>query len=222
MVLAASSLTLALAAPAGAADFSALLSPVGWELRGTTQHELLGEVSISTKEIEGLTCLLGAAQVQAPARAMLGVVEDIDGALAWSRAGLVDSKLLGRQGHVLDYYQVLDVPDWTMAADRYWVLRSRTSTASDGALIFRWDRFDWRSAYPEVATRLGQAHPKAVEPDPNFGAWIFRDGADGGEVRYALCTESGSLPGWLQKAAATKTVPDAMADVVREAQRRGG
>lgn len=207
---------------APAADFDALLSPSGWELRGSTEHDLLGTVQISTKEIQGLTCLQGTALVQARAGTMLAVVEDIDAALSWSRAGLIGTRILGRQGNAIDYYQHLDVPDWTMAADRYWVLRSMVSTAADGAVQFRWDRFDWRSQYPDLAAELDRDHPKAVEPDPNFGAWSFRDGAAGSELRYFLCTESGNLPSWLQKAAATKTVPDAMADVVREARRRDG
>lgn len=207
---------------AAAADFDALLSPDGWELRGSAEHALLGPVEISTKDLAGVTCMVGAARVQASARTMLGVVDDIDGALSWSTAGLIDTRVLGRQGASVDYYQHLDVPDWTMAADRYWVLRREIVTGSDGAVVFRWDRFDWRSAYPDLAAELDRDHAKAVEPVPNFGAWSFLDQGDQALVRYYLCTESGKLPGWLQKAAATKTVPDAMADVVREARKRGG
>lgn len=215
-------LATTLAAPAAAAPFDQILTPDGWEVAGTARHDLLGEVTLSLKTVQGVLCLQGAAQVAARPQTMLGVVEDIDGALSWSRAGLVATRVLGRTGSSVDYYQHLDVPDWTMASDRYWVLRSDVQTRPDGALVFRWDRFDWRSAYPELATQLDRDYPKAVEPQPNFGAWSFRSQGEGSELRYVLCTESGSLPGWLQKAAATKTVPDAMADVVREAQKRGG
>lgn len=215
-------LLLAASPPALAVDLDALLAPSGWELRGSADHELLGTVSISTKDMAGVTCLLGSATVQPSGRSMVDVVADIDHALSWSTAGLIDSRVLGRDGDSVDYYQHLDVPDWTMAADRYWVLRSSVETTADGALLFQWDRFDWRSAYPDLAAELDRDHPKAVEPLPNFGAWAFRSAAPGTELRYYLCTESGKLPSWLQKAAATKTVPDAMADVVREAAKRGG
>jgi len=222
---------LLLPAALAAADFDALLTPDGWEVAGSAPHELLGEVTLALKQVSGVKCLRGTATVDASARGMLSVVEDIDGALSWSTAGLSDTRVLGRQGDRLDYLQVLDVPGWTMAADRYWVLRSRVTTEADGALAFRWDRFDWRSAYPDLAAELATSHPQAIEPDPNFGAWVFRDStspdstapdtAAGTELRYYLCTESGSLPYWLQKAAATRTVPAAMADVVRAARKRG-
>lgn len=207
---------------ARAAPVDQLLAADGWKLEGTADHDLLGTVSLSLKTVSGVQCLKGEALVQASADKMLGVVQDIDGALSWSTAGLSDTGVLGQKSGAVEYFQVLDVPDWTMAADRYWVLRATTRTGADGAKTFVWDRFDWRTAYPELATRLATEHAKAVEPDPNFGAWSFLPGGSGTKVLYYLCTESGSLPGWLQKAAATKTLPAAMADVVREAKKRGG
>ncbi|RME29176.1 MAG: hypothetical protein D6798_00700 [Deltaproteobacteria bacterium] len=235
-------LALLLLPAAQAADFDSLLSADGWEVAGSVDHEVLGAVTLAVKDVSGVRCLRGTARVDASARDMLGVVDDIDGARSWSTAGLSESRVLERRDGHVDYVQVLDVPDWTMAADRFWVLRSRTTTAPDGALVFRWDRFDWRAAWPELAAELAARHPRAVEPDPNFGAWVFRErpvapaassagpaggqavdaaGGDAGtELAYYLCTESGSLPAWLQKAAATRTVPAAMADVVRAARRR--
>lgn len=213
---------LTLSPAAAGADFDQLLAPAGWELEGTAQHDLLGEVSLSLKTIGGNKCLLGAATVQPSATSMLAVVKDIKGALGWSTAGLSASRVLAERGEVVEYYQHLDVPDWTMAHDRYWVLQGRTVRAADGSVAFQWDRFDWRTAWPDLAQDLDVNHPKAVEPDPNFGAWSFRDGPEGTLLRYYLCTESGNLPYWLQKAAATKTLPAAMADVVREASRREG
>lgn len=197
-----------------------LLSDSGWEVAGRGEEALLGTVEIAVKEVAGVRCMRGEAAVPADAAAMQGVVADIRGALSWSRAGLVDTRLLGERGPEVDYLQVLDVPDWTGAADRYWVLRGQGLTVAQGERLFVWDRFDWRAAYPALAEELKATRPKAVEPDPNFGAWAFLPQGTTSRVRYYLCTESGSLPGWLQRAAATRTVPAAMADVVREARRR--
>lgn len=212
------------AAPASAMDarLQRLLGAEGWSVAGDAQHDLLGKVVLSLKQVDGTQCLKGSATVQARGETMLGVVQDIRGALRWSTAGLTDTRVLGQQGARVDYLQVLDVPDWTMAADRFWVLRGEKVDLADGGVSFWWDRFDWRAAYPSLATELDASLPKAVEPDPNFGAWTFTPAGADTRLDYYLCTESGSLPYWLQKAAATKTLPAAMADVVREARRRDG
>lgn len=199
-----------------------LFASDGWEVAGDAEHDLLGTVVLSLKEVDGTRCLRGSATVAADASTMLAVVQDIAGALSWSTAGLTDTRVLGQQGAEVEYLQVLDVPDWTMASDRFWVLRGTTTAAAGGQVSFVWDRFDWPTAYPELATELARTLPKAVEPDPNFGAWAFTPTEGGAALDYYLCTESGSLPYWLQKAAATKTLPAAMADVVREARKRDG
>lgn len=212
-------LLLMLDARAVDSRLDALLADAGWEVAGQGSHDLLGEVELSLKQVTGTQCLRGRAQAAAAPGMMFEVVQDIQGALTWSKAGIVDSRVLARTDSTLDYLQVLDVPDWTAAADRYWVLRGQ-SLSVGGSQVFFWDRFDWRAAFPALATELDSTRAKAVEPDPNFGAWAFGGGAGSSTIAYYLCTESGSLPQWLQKAAATRTVPSAMADVVREAQRR--
>lgn len=218
-------LLLALSLPSASAmdpRLQRLLAADGWQVAGDAEHDLLGKVVLSLKDVDGTQCLKGTATVQARGPTMLAVVQDIPSALSWSTAGLTDTRVLGQQGARVDYLQVLDVPDWTMAADRYWVLRGEQVGLGGGGVSFWWDRFDWRTTYPALATELDRDLPKAVEPDPNFGAWAFTPAGAGTLVDYYLCTESGSLPYWLQKAAATKTLPAAMADVVREARRRDG
>lgn len=214
-------LTLVLASHASEPRLDQLLASSGWEVVGEGGHDLLGPVELSLKTVSSTQCLRGRSEVQGSTTTMLAVVEDIAGALSWSRAGLVDTRVLADKGATVEYLQVLDVPDWTAAADRFWVLRGTSLTTPSGASVFFWDRFDWKSAYPALAAEISTTRPKAVEPDPNFGAWAFSPSAAGATMDYYLCTESGSLPQWLQKAAATRTVPAAMADVVREAQRRG-
>ncbi len=118
--------------------------------------------------------------------------------------------------------QVLDVPGWTMASDRYWVLRGERFTAG-AAVGYRWNRLDWQPVYPALVEELAQLAPKGVEPMTNWGRWSFVQGEAGTRATYELCSDAGgSLPAWLQRAAATRTLPDTMADVAREAARRAG
>lgn len=109
-----------------------------------------------------------------------------------------------------------------MAADRYWVLEGWGAT--EGELTsYRWERFEWREQYPELAKRLDTEHVGAVEPNPNYGAWTFQPKGEVVESRYYVCSNpGGSLPEWLQKMAATKTLPGTMGDAVAEARRRAG
>jgi hypothetical protein len=135
---------------------------------------------------------------------------------------MLASRVIGHSGDSVEYYQHLDVPDWTMAYDRFWVLRGKAATEGTKRW-FKWDRFEWRKAYPELATEIDTTYPGVVEPNPNYGYWAFTPVSAGTELRYGLCSDTGgSLPGWLQKAAATKTLPATMADAVREAKKRGG
>ncbi|MCB9778624.1 MAG: hypothetical protein H6742_08695 [Alphaproteobacteria bacterium] len=213
---------LALVTPrADAAKLDDLLAPTGWEVAGDAEHKVLGDVVLETKDVAGVKCLKGTASVDTKPATMVAVVEDVDGAMGWSTAGLIATRKLADRNGTLEYYQHLGIPDWTGAADRYWVLRSQTSTRADGTKVFTWDRFDWRAAYPDLATELDRDYPKAIEPEPNFGAWVFVPQGGGARLEYYLCTASGKIPYWLQKAAATKTLPGAMADVVVEARKRG-
>jgi hypothetical protein len=213
-------LSLLLVAAASAADFDALLSDTGWEEVDRVDRKELGTAVVRVKTIEGGRCLQGDVTVDVPVDILLDVVTDIPAARRFSSEKLIAARELGREGGAVHYYQHLDVPNWTMAADRYWVLSGQQVTEGDRT-SFRWQRFDWRSRYPDLAVELDRDHPDAVEPVPNWGAWVFQPADGRTRARYYLCSDpGGSLPDWLQKAAATKTLPNTMADVVREAQRR--
>ncbi|HHO49499.1 MAG TPA: hypothetical protein ENK18_01195 [Deltaproteobacteria bacterium] len=205
-----------------AADFDQLLSPSGWTSVGEVQHELLGTVSIALKTVEGERCLRGRAISPPSPEILYDVVTDIPAAKRFSREKLLASEVLDTEGDTVHYYQHLDVPGWTLAADRYWVLEGR-SASSGSARAFRWRRFDWRPRYPELAARIQRDHPNAVEPDPNWGSWVFEPTEGGTQMRYYICSDpGGSIPGWVERTAATRSLPNTMADVAREAIRRTG
>lgn len=212
-------LTLAHANPAPAPPWDTLLSDEGWS-QVATPSTPTGQIDLRLKEIGGKPCLRGEVAVEVGADALLQTATDIDHSMDFSRESLQASKVLQSEGTRVDYYQVLDVPDWTMAADRFWVLRGEKQVSGEDQ-TFRWNRFDWRTDYPELAKELDDKHAGAIEPETNWGAWVFRPVEGKTLVRYHLCSSAGgALPEWLQKAAATKTLPNTMADVIEEAKKR--
>lgn len=201
-------------------DWSALLADSGWEAVAEPSTAETGTIDLRLKTIDGSPCLRGVATVDVGAATLYEVVTDVPAALKFSSETLYASKVLGTKGGEVHYYQHLDVPSWTMASDRFWVLKG--SDASSGTTkAFRWEKFDWRPLYPDLVASLAADHPDAVEPEPNWGSWVFVPDGARTKATYYICTNpGGSLPSWLAEAAATKTLPSTMADVVREAQRR--
>lgn len=211
---------IALVATALGADFATLMADSGWENVSNPNNKVAGPITIDLKPLSGTPCLRAKMQIDVDPDTLYAVVTDMPGAKAFSSSKLIASRELGRSGKTVDYYQHLDVPNWTMAADRFWVLRGE-DVSSGEVKSFRWDRFDWRTAYPALVTELETNHGNAVEPDPNYGAWVFTPKGSGTAATYFICNDPGaSLPYWVKKAAATKTLPTTMADVVREARRR--
>lgn len=209
-----------LMATAGAAPWADLLDESGWVKAGSPTTTETGAIDLRTKTIAGLPCVRGEATVQVAPEKLQAVVTDIPSAKKWSSETLIASRELGRSGGSVDYYQHLDVPGWTMASDRYWVLRG-TPSVNGTTHEFRWDRFDWKAAYPALATEISTKHSGSVEPATNYGAWSFTGKEGGTQVRYTICSDpGGSIPDWLKETAATKTLPATMADVVREGKKR--
>ncbi len=212
------SLLLVLPALAGEADWDALNAD-GWEMISTSKNDVTGEIEVSLRYIAGTACLRGEVVVDVPPDTLFEVVTDIPGALEFSSETMLASRNLGQPGQH-EYYQHLDVPNWTMASDRYWVLRGEDRTVGE-VRSFRWDRFDWKTAYPELAAELAKDHASAIEPQVNWGDWTFTPHEGRTNLVYRLCNDpGGSLPQWLQKAAATKTLPNSIVDIVREGLRR--
>jgi hypothetical protein len=177
-------------------------------------------VKISTATIAGIQCFRAETTTEATTDALVSTVTDITGTLKWSTAGVTEAELLGQSGTTYHYYQYLDVPGWTMSADRFWFLKG---TLTKGAsTVFTWERLQDGAPYGEKFTAVKTAHPDAVEPPINVGGWQFDAGAPTGvKITYSLCTETGgSIPAFVQTAATRRTLPDTISDAVREAKRR--
>jgi hypothetical protein len=115
----------------------------------------------------------------------------------------------------------MDVPNWTMVADRWWLLRAWTETSEAQTLRYRWRRVDAATAYPEVHARVAEQFPGAIELPVNWGEWLFEDKGEERVASYRVCTEmGGSLPKWIQRLAIRRTLPDNIVELVGEAKKR--
>jgi hypothetical protein len=219
------SLTLLTALASGSEpQWTTLFAEAGWSSVATPDTDETGPIDLRLKEISGTPCLRGDATVDATPAKLFEVIADIPAARQFSSEKLIAAQWLDTDGGPdRHYYQHLDVPGWTMASDRFWVLKGYP-TSKGAVKSWRWERFDWRSAYPDLATSIDTDHAGAIEPQTNWGSWVFEPQENGKTlVRYYICSDvGGSLPDWLGKTLATKTLPGTMADVTREAQKRAG
>ena len=219
----AAALCLLPAAPLLAADFGpldVLTAESGWESIGSKSNKDL-EVDIKLKYVGEIPCLLGQVDVAVAPDKLLEVAMDIESAMQWSSAPMDASRTLGREGDLVFYYQLLDTPRWTLTKDRFWVLAGRKHTRSDRSVAFQWNRFEWRSKYPDLVAELERDHEDAIEPPTNYGEWRFTPIKGGSNVRYYVCSDTGgSLSEGVQKLASKETLPDTVADLVVEARKR--
>jgi hypothetical protein len=191
----------------------------GWEKVAHRDTDV-GSVDVLYRRIGDTHCLQGVVATPLTPPQILAVAEDIDGTMKWSKAGLAASKLLKRTADGIEFYQWLDIPDWTLVTDRYWVLRGKEEALANGVMRFRWTRIDAATAYPDLYRNLS-GNGTAIEVPVNWGEWSLAPSEGATEVSYRVCTDvGGALPEWLQKVVAQRTLPDTVADVLREAKAR--
>ena len=203
-------------------SWSEVESTTSWTEHATEQHDEIGEVLILHAEVGGIDCFQAQASTDASSAKLLEVVRDVEGIARFSDAGISEGRILARDGEGLDYFQYFDTPGWTMAKDRFWFLRGRV-IRSGAVTTWTRERLENGGPHQAVYDEVVAAHPKAIEPTANVGAWHFttRDGPTA--VRYYVCSDSGgAIPRKLQFMATTRTLPDTVADVLNEAVRREG
>ncbi len=208
-------MTAALAAPWGV-----LNNTDGWEDWGRKSSDV-GDVAVRYKEIDGLRCIEGRTVVPEAPASLLRVAMDIESATRWSSQGLVASRTLVKSPDRVDYYQYLDVPNWTLVADRYWLLRGRV--VREGAkTLFRWERVE-DAAYADAHAEAKERSTSAIEPPVNWGEWMFNPTEAGTDVAYRACVDvGGSIPDGIAQWVAKRTLPGTIADLVLEARQGGG
>ena len=202
----------------------AQIESASWTFLSERDHDVAGVVKVYNAQIAGRECYQARVSVDLPQSAMSNVITDLDGALQWSTAGLMESKILGKKGNTLYYYQVLDVPGYTMASDRFWYNQGVVSQEGD-EWTMRWSLLEEGGDYKDHYLETKARHSGAVFIDMNVGAWrlIPDGGPDKNKVTYSICSDSGgSLPAWLQAQASKQTLPDTVGDMIREAKKRHG
>lgn len=198
-----------------------LLGDSGWN-RLSSRNTEFGEVTVDLKYLGELPCLRGITHTDVSPDVLFGVAADVSAAVRISSADLKESKKLRANADgTVDYYQFLAVP---IVADRFWVVRGRdASSVTSGGRAYAWERVDADSNFPSLRAELTERWGTIVETPINYGVWTFVPQGAATQVRYHICTDSGgTLPQSIQQAAARSTMPDNMADVIREARRRAG
>ena len=211
-------LLLSFSASAATPTWANIKADAGWTYDSTMKAES-GEIEVATRTIDGVACFRAKAKVAANPDKLLQVASDINGSKTWSSAGLAEAKLITSNGSALDYYQVLDVPGWTMASDRFWFLHGIVEK-TPGNIVFRWERLNEGGPHNATWKAIKAKYPSAVEPPINVGGWVF-SGTGTVDVRYFICTDSGgAIPQTLQVAATRRTLPATLDDLVKEARKR--
>lgn len=213
-----SALAFVVATASAAPSWSDIQANAAWAPDSEVSTSDAGTVKIATASIGGITCFRAQTSTDATVDALVSTVTDIKGTLKWSTAGVTEAELLAQSGTSYQYYQYLDVPGWTMSADRFWFLQGTLSKGP--STLFRWERLVDGGTFADKYKTVKTAHPDAVEPPVNVGAWQF-DGASPVNITYFLCTDTGgAIPVFVQTAATRRTLPDTLSDAVREAKRR--
>jgi hypothetical protein len=187
----------------------------------TIRETDVGPVSISVQRVGAHDCVQGSLRTEVPLRWLEAVVNDTSGDESWRTTEVAVSKMLLLTRDRMEFYQVMDVPDWTMSADRWWLLRAWSEPPGATTRRFRWHHLDALASYPEVHAAVQERFPGAIELPVNWGEWVFHDQGEERETTYRVCTDlGGSLPKWIQRLAIRQTLPDNLVDLVREARRR--
>jgi hypothetical protein len=191
----------------------------GWKDRGTRKTDV-GVVQLWSRELPEAYCVRAGLQTEVSVATLLEVAADIPAAPAWSTQDLVLSEVLGTDGPSVSYWQYLDVPTWLVVADRYWVVTGTRASLPDGAARFSWAQLP-AEAHPEVDEAARARSDRALRLPVTVGEWSFEPREGGSWASYTNCADPGGrLPDWVVRFAATRTVPDNMADLVREARTR--
>ncbi len=213
-------LALLLLPTAGAGPAWTRIRQPGWTPHSTREHPDAGTVQVLRRTVDGVACFAGVATVALPRDRLLEVATDIPASVRWSSAGLLEAETFARSAAGFDFYQYMVLPSWTLLADRFWFVHGVVERGAD-ASVFYWDRLEGGGAYTARWEAVRDAHPGAVEPPVNAGGWVFTDEGGRTRVEYYLCTDvGGAIPLAVQTLATTRTLPDTVGDVVREARRR--
>ena len=196
-----------------------LKSEDGWVVQDTVQTEI-GPVTVSKKMVDNFPCFRGVTEYEGllDIPLMIEVAADAESAMEWSSAGVVEAETLSRMREYAEYYQLLDLP--FPMSDRYWFLRGYFEQEGD-VYYFRWSPLVSGGAYTERYQKVKIDYPEALETKINIGSWILYNHDGKTHVEDRLCSHpNGSIPLSLQSIATSKTLPNNVAEIIKETKRR--
>lgn len=208
-----------LARPAMAVDLSDVQSDEGWTDRGTRRTDV-GEAQLWVRPLPDAYCVRAAMPTEVPVERLLAVAADIPAHTRWSTQQLLRSEVLQEAPTGQTYWQYLDVPDWMLVSDRYWVVRGVTERPGPREARFTWIQLPHED-FVAADERARALSDDAIRLPITVGEWRFEVRGAQSWATYSNCADPGGrLPDWVVRFAATKTVPENLADLVREARRR--
>ena len=208
----------ALSASASEPAWDTLANNTDWKDVGTRKSKV-GEIQISSKRIDGVGCLHGSTVVDTSPERLVAVTRDMVRAIDWSTADLALSEQLTGDANSFVLMQYYAAPGWTFAADRFWVIEGEHSIQGNSGK-YRWERVSV-DGYPDALASAHALSKNAIELPTNYGEWTFSRTDAGTEVQYRSCADfGGRLPTGVQVWLNTQQLPNLIADLVIEANRR--
>lgn len=204
-------LSLALAGDPAALDLAA------WEPAGERSSDA-GTVTLRQATVAEVRCIEGTVLTSARPTALLAVTDRMADAPDWSDAPLAHSAELARDDDGFVLYQHANSPGWSLAADRFWVVRGEPVVLSDAQTRYRWTREDAANWPFAIETSAALAR-RPIELPESYGEWLFTADGDETVVRYRACADlGGSLPEGMVAWVTRQQVPSLMAELVQAAQ----
>ena len=185
LLLGSSSAALA-APPSGTEVQKALDSNSSWDV---VKLDARGGVDVYKKDIAGfeLPGFKGLKTVDVDSGVLFEAINDFDAHNGLSdQIPLVRSRVLKRVGNTVHVFAYLDVPNWTLANDRFWFVEATMNYnvgGVEGHHKQTWRKLD-ASLYPEVLKEALSISSKAVLVELNYGSWEVIP--EGGKTRLTV------------------------------------
>lgn len=212
-------LTLAAASAAPPPAVVSLQRSEGW--RGhAVKSTAYGPVDVWWREIDGVMCFRASFETGMSPGKIVDVIVDVEAAPSWGSGPMPLSEVLDRGPHHVDYVQLVDLPGWMLAQDRYWIMRAQREELDDGGVELSWSRIE-EGTYDDVRFRVLRDYDDPLEIASSYGSWRFTQASEAWSVVYNACTDpGGSAPPALQRWSAYRSVPKSVEGLLTETRRR--
>ena len=189
-----------------------LHEPSGWSAHRRSARE---GVDVFKKDLAGFDILAfrGEKVVAASSDVLFDLLVDFRAHVGMSeRVPLALSDVLKQQGNVVEFFQLVDTPGWTMARDRGWFNRAIISRNYSG--VQGHHRQTWMTLspehYPEHWQKVLERYPRVLHLPFSYGSWeVIPLGPSSTRLIYRVITHPGGrVPKGLQEFVTGKTLPD--------------